>query len=144
MRQQVVLAGLFVIYAAVFSYLADVYGSATPHLRTTSLTLLRFPGPFASSALAGQSLARNVAGAVFPLFCTQLFAAIGFPWGNTLFAALAVLLGPVPYVCFSIYGERIGLTRLIGVVLLWAKAEGEEQVCEYCKALRGADTCMIG
>jgi alcohol dehydrogenase class IV len=74
------MAGIFVIYVAVFSYLADVYG------------------PFASSALAGQSLARNLAGTAFPLFVTQLFHALGYPWGNTLFALLAVVLAPVPYV----------------------------------------------
>jgi hypothetical protein len=72
--------GVFVIYAAIFSYLADVYG------------------PFASSALAGQSLARNISGTAFPLFVTQLNHALGYPWSNTLFALLAVLLAPVPYV----------------------------------------------
>jgi hypothetical protein len=72
--------GVFVMYAAVFSYLADVYG------------------PFASSALAGQSLARNLAGTAFPLFITQLNDSVGYPWSNTLFALLAVALAPVPYV----------------------------------------------
>jgi hypothetical protein len=72
--------GVFIMYAAVFSYLADVYG------------------PFASSALAGQSLARNLAGTVFPLFITKVQEALGYPWSNTLWALLAVLLAPVPYV----------------------------------------------
>jgi hypothetical protein len=68
------------MYGAVFIYLADVYG------------------PFASSALAGQSLARNLAGTAFPLFINQVYDALGFPWGNTLFALLATVLAPVPFV----------------------------------------------
>jgi MFS family permease len=72
--------GIFIIYAAVFSYLADVYG------------------PFASSALAGQSLARNISGTIFPLFTTKLYGALGYPWSNTIFAILAVAMAPVPYV----------------------------------------------
>jgi hypothetical protein len=71
---------IFIIYAAVFSYLADVYG------------------PFASSALAGQSLARNLSGTIFPLFTTKLYGALGYRWSNTLFAILAVVMVPVPYV----------------------------------------------
>jgi hypothetical protein len=95
-----------VIYVAVFSYLADVYG------------------PFASSALAGQSLARNLAGTAFPLFVTRLFGAVGYPWGNTLFALLALLLAPVPYVspCTLVGSEEANDPVGIGTVLLWPKA----------------------
>jgi hypothetical protein len=71
---------VFTMYGAVFIYLADVYG------------------PFASSALAGQSLARNIAGTAFPLFINQVYDALGFPWGNTLFALLGAVLAPVPFV----------------------------------------------
>jgi hypothetical protein len=55
-------------------------------------------GPFASSALAGQSLARNLSGTIFPLFTTKLYGALGYRWSNTLFAILAVAMAPVPYV----------------------------------------------
>lgn len=70
----------FVIYNGVFSYLADCYG------------------PFASSALAGQSLARNLMGFAFPLFTTQMFDALGYRWGNTLFALVAVAMMPIPFI----------------------------------------------
>ncbi|KAF8517912.1 MFS general substrate transporter [Hysterangium stoloniferum] len=47
------ITALFSMYLAVFSYLADAYGI------------------YASSALAGQSLCRNIMGAAFPLFTNQ-------------------------------------------------------------------------
>jgi hypothetical protein len=55
--RQMFMTAVFNIYCGVFSYLADCYG------------------PFASSALAGQSLARNIMGTAFPLFTTQLYGA---------------------------------------------------------------------
>ncbi|KAF8799274.1 MFS polyamine transporter [Phlegmacium glaucopus] len=78
----------FIIYLAVFSYLADCYG------------------PFASSALAGQSLARNLAASAFPLFTTQMYKALDYKWANTLFGFLAVILVPIPFVLFF-YGPAI-------------------------------------
>ncbi|KAG6910048.1 hypothetical protein DXG01_013494 [Tephrocybe rancida] len=69
----------FIIYLAVFSYLADCYG------------------PFASSALAGQSLARNLMATAFPLFSEQMFHKLGYRWANTLFACLAVIMIPIPF-----------------------------------------------
>lgn len=72
----------FIIYLGVFSYLPDCYG------------------PYASSALAGQSLFRSLTGAIFPLFVDGMFIKMGFTWANTLFASLAVALIPVPFVLF--------------------------------------------
>ncbi|KAJ3568994.1 hypothetical protein NP233_g5355 [Leucocoprinus birnbaumii] len=55
--------GAFVVYLSVFSYLADCYG------------------PYASSALAGQSLARNILGTVFPLFTQQMYRNLSYNHG---------------------------------------------------------------
>ncbi|KAI0080216.1 MFS general substrate transporter [Panus rudis PR-1116 ss-1] len=77
-----VIWGVFIIYLAVFVYLADCYG------------------PFASSALAGQSLSRNLMGTFFPLFTTQMYTGLTFKWANTLFALVAVVMIPIPYVLF--------------------------------------------
>ncbi|KAI5118253.1 hypothetical protein M0805_007502 [Coniferiporia weirii] len=79
---------MYIIYLAVFTYLADCYG------------------PFASSALAGQSLCRNLAGTVFPLFTTQMFARLGVRWAATVFACVALLMAPVPFVLFR-WGPQI-------------------------------------
>ncbi|KAG1743115.1 MFS general substrate transporter [Suillus lakei] len=52
------MSGGFVIYMVVFLYLADCYGT------------------YASSAIAGQSLCRNLCASAFPLFTTQMFARL--------------------------------------------------------------------
>ncbi|KXN88326.1 hypothetical protein AN958_07471 [Leucoagaricus sp. SymC.cos] len=80
--------GIFMIYTAVSSYVADCYG------------------PFASSALAGQSLARNITALSFPLFTQQMYRRLGLPWANTLFAFIALLLMPIPFVLF-LWGPQI-------------------------------------
>ncbi|KAH8100406.1 MFS general substrate transporter [Cristinia sonorae] len=78
----------FIIYLAVFSYLAEVYG------------------PFASSALAGQTLCRNVFGLAFPLFTEQMFNKLTYKWANTLFALIATVMIPIPFVLYF-KGEAI-------------------------------------
>ncbi|TDL23740.1 MFS general substrate transporter [Rickenella mellea] len=79
---------LFAMYLSVFTYLADCYG------------------PYASSALAGQSLCRNVFGTIFPLFTTQMYDRLGFPRSSTLFACIAILMAPIPFVLFR-WGPQI-------------------------------------
>ncbi|KAJ2921231.1 hypothetical protein H1R20_g15867, partial [Candolleomyces eurysporus] len=79
---------MFTIYLAVFTYLADCY--------TT----------FASSALAGQSMLRNALGGVFPFFTVKMYDKLGYTWSNTIFACLALLLAPIPFVIFFT-GPRI-------------------------------------
>ncbi|EIW58339.1 MFS general substrate transporter [Trametes versicolor FP-101664 SS1] len=76
----VIMTALFVLYVAVFTYLADCYGI------------------FASSALAGQSLCRNLMGMAFPLFTEQMFARLTYHWGNTLFGCIAIAMIPIPFV----------------------------------------------
>ncbi|TFK23200.1 multidrug transporter [Coprinopsis marcescibilis] len=82
------LWSMFTIYLAVFSYLADCYDK------------------YASSALAGQSLFRNVVGGIFPLFTVQMFDALGYSWANTIFAFIAVAMIPIPFTIFY-RGHRI-------------------------------------
>lgn len=80
--------GTYIIFLAVCSYLADCYGT------------------YASSALAGQGLARNLMGAVFPLFTTKMFQNLGYNWANTIFALIAVVMMPIPFVLYF-YGPAI-------------------------------------
>ncbi|KAG7444518.1 MFS polyamine transporter [Guyanagaster necrorhizus] len=79
---------MFIVYLAVFTYFADTYG------------------PFASSALAGQSLCRNLAATAFPLFTTQMYNNLGYTWASTLFACIATVMIPIPFVLFF-YGPSI-------------------------------------
>ncbi len=82
----------FTIYLAVFTYLADCYG------------------PFASSALAGQSLSRNLFGMAFPLFTAQMYDKLTYHWANTLFAFLALGMAPVPFV-------RVCVPRMLSLIV---------------------------
>ncbi|KAI9573844.1 major facilitator superfamily domain-containing protein [Boletus coccyginus] len=59
----VFMIGAFVIYQAIFVYLADCYG------------------PYASSALAGQSMCRNLLAAIFPLFTDQMYDNLTYNLG---------------------------------------------------------------
>jgi len=78
----------FIIYLATFTYLADCYGT------------------YASSAIAAQSLFRNLLGMAFPLFTQQMFSALTYKWGNTLFGCIAILMVPLPWILFY-YGPTI-------------------------------------
>lgn len=80
--------GIFVLYLAVFNYLADVYHR------------------YASSALAAQSFMRNVFAAVFPLFTDQMFKTLGYPQASSLLGGIAALLTVVPWVLLF-NGEKI-------------------------------------
>ncbi|KAJ6530057.1 MFS general substrate transporter [Mycena vulgaris] len=78
----------FIMYLAVFTYLADCYG------------------PYASSALAGQSLFRNLMGTAFPLFTTPMYDGLGYHWASSLFGFIAVAMIPIPYV-LMFFGPKI-------------------------------------
>ncbi|KAH9004583.1 major facilitator superfamily domain-containing protein [Lactarius hatsudake] len=78
----------FIIYLAAFTYLADCYGT------------------YASSAIAAQSLSRNLLGMAFPLFTKQMFATLTYQWGNTLFGCIALMMVPLPWILFY-YGPAI-------------------------------------
>ncbi|KAK0551396.1 hypothetical protein OC845_002203 [Tilletia horrida] len=84
----VVSFGIYPLYVCVFSYLADVYER------------------YASSALAAQSMLRNLAAGLIPLIATQLYNALGTSYASTLVGCIAFLLGLCPFVLFR-YGEQI-------------------------------------
>ncbi|KAK2465502.1 hypothetical protein APHAL10511_002394 [Amanita phalloides] len=76
------LWSIYIIYQTVFAYLSDCYGT------------------WASSASAGQGLARNLVATAFPLFIVQMFDKLTFKWSCTLFACIAALMMPIPFVLF--------------------------------------------
>ncbi|KAG1779255.1 MFS general substrate transporter, partial [Suillus placidus] len=93
-----------VIYQVSFLYLADCYG------------------PYASSAQAGQSLARNVMALMFPLFTQQMFAGMTYKWGLTLWALLSVVMAPTPWVLFF-YGSKIRTRSKVSCKILEAEQQ---------------------
>ncbi|KAG2133290.1 MFS general substrate transporter [Suillus clintonianus] len=98
------MSGTFIIYQVSFLYLADCYG------------------PYASSAQAGQSLARNLMGLVVPLFTQQMFAGMTYKWGLTLWALLSVVMAPTPWVLFF-YGSKIRARSKVSRKILEAEAQ---------------------
>ncbi|KAG1743107.1 hypothetical protein EDB19DRAFT_1700142 [Suillus lakei] len=85
---KVFMSGAFVIYVVGFLYLADCYG------------------PYASSAITGLGLCRNLAASAFPLFTTPMFARLTHRWGLTLFGCIKCSAVPIPWVLLC-YGSRI-------------------------------------
>lgn len=61
---------------------------------------------FAASALAGNMMVRSVMASVLPLAAPQMYARLGYGWGNSLLAFLALAMIPVPAL-LMIYGERM-------------------------------------
>lgn len=50
----------------------------------------------------------NITALSFPLFTQQMYRRLGIPWANTLFAFIALVLMPIPFVSFvdnSVTGE---------------------------------------
>lgn len=80
--------GIFSVYLAVFSYLADTYGS------------------YASSALAAQSCCRNVMAGVLSLVAHRMFVVMHFEGASSFLGGLSLLLTLVPWV-LVLGGPRI-------------------------------------
>ncbi|KZT40250.1 MFS general substrate transporter [Sistotremastrum suecicum HHB10207 ss-3] len=63
----------------------------------------------AASALAATSFLRSVCGFGFPLFAPAMYNKLGYGVGDTVLAALAIVIGcPAPWIFWK-YGERIRL-----------------------------------
>jgi hypothetical protein len=71
-------AGIYIVILSVLSYVIDAYQS------------------YSASALAGVILVRNIVGAGFPLFASQMYARLGNEWASTLLAFLSLLFVPIP------------------------------------------------
>ncbi|KAH7210449.1 major facilitator superfamily domain-containing protein [Fusarium oxysporum] len=80
--------GIFSIYLAVFNYLADTYHG------------------YASSALAAQSLCRNILGGIFPLVTARMISSLTLKGTGGLLGGLGLLLTGIPWLLY-IYGQRI-------------------------------------
>ncbi|KAI0449662.1 cycloheximide resistance protein [Xylaria acuta] len=61
---------------------------------------------YAASALASNTIIRSVAGAVLPLAGLRLYDKLGYGWGNSLLAFIAILFLPVSFAILK-YGEHL-------------------------------------
>lgn len=61
---------------------------------------------YAASAIAGGSVFRSIAGGVVPLIAPVMFEKLGYGWGVSIFAFLAVAIAPSP-ILFYYYGPKL-------------------------------------
>ncbi|KAL1304185.1 hypothetical protein AAFC00_000608 [Neodothiora populina] len=61
---------------------------------------------YAASAIAAGAVFRSVFGGIVPLLAPGLFDRLGYGWGISVFAFLAVVISPAPLLFFY-FGERI-------------------------------------
>jgi len=80
--------GIFIVILSILNYIVDSYQT------------------YSASALAGVILVRNVVGAGFPLFATQMYEKLGYEWASTLLAFLSIPMIAIPWLWFY-YGERL-------------------------------------
>jgi MFS family permease len=82
-------AGVIVGFQCIQGYLVDTYAQ------------------FAASAVGAATVTRSLAGFGFPLFANRMYEQLGYGWGGTLMAGLAVVLGwPAPGVLWF-YGPKM-------------------------------------
>ncbi|KAK1961646.1 major facilitator superfamily transporter [Colletotrichum sublineola] len=61
---------------------------------------------YAASAVGANAVLRGIAGAVIPLSGLGLYERLGWGWGNSLLAFLALAFAPLPLL-YGVYGSRI-------------------------------------
>lgn len=83
-----VAVGIMYTYLPVQMYLVDVY--------TT----------FAASAIGANTIVRSICGGLLPLGVNPLYDRLGYGWGNTLLALVALAFLPMTALLLR-YGERI-------------------------------------
>lgn len=83
-------AGIYIIILSILNYVVDSYQT------------------YSASALAGVILVRNIVGAGFPLFATQMYNKLDNEWASSLLGFIAILLVPIPFIFFY-RGEIIRL-----------------------------------
>lgn len=88
--------GLLMTFMPASTYLVDVF---TVH---------------AASAMAANTVLRSLMAALIPLSSQNMYAKLGYGWGNSLLAFVSLFLIPVPF-GLIFYGERI---RKMGSVKL--------------------------
>ena len=91
---------------------------------------MAYPPISVASALAANNVTRYVVSSVFPLFTVQMMHKLHIYWGVTVFAFIALVMVPVPWI-FSIYGERLRKNSKYGwTAILKAKQEAEKAAME--------------
>lgn len=81
---------------------------------------------FAASAIAANTFLRSLAGAVFPLFATQMVQGLGVQWAGTLLGCVALICVPMP-VLFYLKGAKIRAKSRFAPTFPVASAAAQDQ-----------------
>lgn len=80
--------GMIIILMGINTFLVDAY---TRH---------------AASAIAASTVLRSLAGGLLPLCGLKLYDKLGYGWGNSLLAFVALGISPIP-ILFQLFGARL-------------------------------------
>ena len=69
---------------------------------------------YAASAIAANTVLRSLCGAILPLAGTPMYEKLGYGWGNSVLAFIALALTPAPFFIIK-YGERIRKSKRFNV-----------------------------
>lgn len=61
---------------------------------------------YAASVIGANAVLRGIAGALIPLSGLKMYDALGWGWGNSLLAFIALVFAPMPWI-FGLYGGKI-------------------------------------
>ncbi|WVQ83220.1 hypothetical protein IAT38_005359 [Cryptococcus sp. DSM 104549] len=112
----IIMASILTIYQSGFVYLSECYGS------------------YASSAMAGQSLLRNIFSGSFAFFTTTMYRALTPRWTIFTWGCVAALLAAVPFVAYY-HGPVIRAHSKYSKILM--KEEQERIEKEKAEVLEG-------
>ncbi|KAI5270960.1 putative MFS polyamine transporter [Aureobasidium subglaciale] len=84
--------GSFSIFLSSITYMVDVYKARA----AASVSL----------AIAANGVLRYLLGAIFPLFTIQMYQSLGPHWASSIFAFVALLLMPIPWLLFK-FGHKL-------------------------------------
>jgi hypothetical protein len=82
-------AGIMIGFNALMTYVIDSYPT------------------YAASAAAAVSVLRSVAAFLFPLFAPQMYDALGYGWGNSVLAFIALAVGVPAPILLWYFGPKL-------------------------------------
>ncbi|WOO83005.1 Efflux pump atB [Vanrija pseudolonga] len=120
--QVVVITSIFMIYVTAFTYVSECYGV------------------FASSAIAGQSSARNLIGGCIAFATNTMFERMTPRWAIVMMASFAAVLALVPFVAFF-YGPQIRARSKYSKVLMQQERDAidAERIQREARGMDGHD-----
>lgn len=94
---------------------------------------MSFPPASVASAMAANNFLRYIMASVFPLFTVQMYKKLHIDWATTLFAFIALVMVPVPFV-FEKYGPAFRAKSKFGYHAYFKKLAMEKAAKEAAES----------